>query len=87
MCGRVPNRWPFSPCSYVSPQGDWTEEEHDKFLDTARKYGVGDKWGLFASHVGTRVGYQCSAYYTQVRQGMSQRGCVLSRGVLVVYYK
>lgn len=73
MADRLTKRRPISLCSYVSPQGDWTEEEHDKFLDTARKYGVGDKWGLFASHVGTRVGYQCSAYYTQVRQGLSQR--------------
>jgi hypothetical protein len=47
-------------------QGEWTPIEHQAFMDTARKFGVGDRWGLFASHVGTRVGYQCSAYYTQV---------------------
>ncbi|KAF8063736.1 hypothetical protein HT031_003593 [Scenedesmus sp. PABB004] len=47
-------------------QGEWTEEEHELFLDTARKHGVGDKWGLFASHIGTRVGYQCSAFYRDV---------------------
>ena len=28
--------------------------------------GVGDKWGLFASHLPQRVGYQCSAYYREV---------------------
>ncbi|GFR43213.1 hypothetical protein Agub_g4256, partial [Astrephomene gubernaculifera] len=47
-------------------QGEWTQEEHDLFVATARKYGVGDKWGLFASYIPSRVGYQCSAYYTQV---------------------
>jgi len=43
--------------------GEWTEEEHSLFLNLARKYGCGDKWGLFASHFRHRVGYQCSAYY------------------------
>ena len=43
--------------------GDWTEEEHLLYLETVRKYGVGDKWGLFASHIPRRVGYQCSNYY------------------------
>nr|BBC28444.1 MYB-like DNA-binding protein [Yamagishiella unicocca] len=47
-------------------QGEWTEDEHNLFVETARKYGVGDKWGLFASYIPNRVGYQCSAYYTQV---------------------
>eukprot|EP00198_Chlamydomonas_reinhardtii_P007334 XP_001696670.1 predicted protein [Chlamydomonas reinhardtii] len=47
-------------------QGEWTEEEHEIFIATARKHGVGDKWGLFASYIPNRVGYQCSAYYTQV---------------------
>mmetsp|Transcript_33203 Transcript_33203/g.73397 ORF Transcript_33203/g.73397 Transcript_33203/m.73397 type:complete len:279 (-) Transcript_33203:146-982(-) len=46
--------------------GQWTQEEHELFVTTARKYGVGDSWGLFASHIPQRVGYQCSAYYTQV---------------------
>lgn len=46
--------------------GDWSEEEHQLFLDTARKHGVGDKWGLFASYIPQRVGYQCSAYYRDV---------------------
>ncbi|GIL64773.1 hypothetical protein Vafri_18650 [Volvox africanus] len=47
-------------------QGEWTQEEHDLFVETAKKYGIGDKWGLFASYIPNRVGYQCSAYYTQV---------------------
>lgn len=34
-------------------------------METARAHGVGDKWGLFASHLPQRVGYQCSAYYRQ----------------------
>ncbi|KAG2492627.1 hypothetical protein HYH03_009043 [Edaphochlamys debaryana] len=46
--------------------GEWTQEEHDLFVQTARKHGVGDKWGLFASYIPNRVGYQCSAYYVQV---------------------
>ena len=46
--------------------GDWSEEEHKLFVDTAEKHGVGDKWGLFASYIPQRVGYQCSAYYRDV---------------------
>ncbi|KAL3150540.1 hypothetical protein ABBQ32_000356 [Trebouxia sp. C0010 RCD-2024] len=46
--------------------GDWSEEEHSLFLNTAEKHGVGDKWGLFASYIPQRVGYQCSAYYRDV---------------------
>ncbi|KAJ1968909.1 hypothetical protein H4R35_006293, partial [Dimargaris xerosporica] len=46
--------------------GDWTEEEAQLFLDVARRYGCGDKWGLFASYIPHRVGYQCSNYYRQV---------------------
>ncbi|KAL1926299.1 hypothetical protein VTP01DRAFT_5996 [Rhizomucor pusillus] len=43
--------------------GDWTEEEKQKFLEVAREHGCGDKWGLFASYIPHRVGYQCSNYY------------------------
>ncbi|KAL0053359.1 hypothetical protein WJX82_004719 [Trebouxia sp. C0006] len=50
----------------VQAFGDWSEDEHKLFLDTAKKYGVGDKWGLFASYIPQRVGYQCSAYYRDV---------------------
>lgn len=50
-------------CAWVQAQGEWTEEEHRLFVDTARAHGVGDKWGLFASYLPQRVGYQCSAYY------------------------
>ncbi|CAL8468758.1 g8298 [Coccomyxa elongata] len=55
-------------------QGDWTEEEHELFLETAKANGVGDKWGLFASHIPARVGYQCSAYY---RETIIPRGLIL----------
>ncbi|EFN56170.1 hypothetical protein CHLNCDRAFT_144881 [Chlorella variabilis] len=51
---------------YRHAQGEWTEEEHRLFVDTARAHGVGDKWGLFASYLPQRVGYQCSAYYRDV---------------------
>jgi hypothetical protein len=50
------------PCP-LQAQGEWTEEEHEAFVATAREHGVGDKWGLFASYLPQRVGYQCSAYY------------------------
>lgn len=41
-------------------------------MATAKQHGVGDKWGLFSSHIPQRVGYQCSAYYRDVvvQQGM-----------------
>ena len=47
-------------------KGAWTEEEHQTFLETARAHGAGNKWGLFASHLRNRVGYDCSAYYRSV---------------------
>ncbi|KAF8963047.1 hypothetical protein BGZ46_001066 [Entomortierella lignicola] len=46
--------------------GDWAEEEGKLFLRVAEEFGCGDKWGLFASHIPHRVGYQCSNYYRQV---------------------
>ena len=53
----------------MQAQGEWTEEEHALFVATARQHGVGDKWGLFASYLPQRVGYQCSAYYRWAREG------------------
>lgn len=47
-------------------QGEWSAEEHELFLKVARQWGSGDRWGLFASHIPQRVGYQCSAYYREV---------------------
>eukprot|EP00123_Amoebidium_parasiticum_P021104 comp6161_c0_seq1/m.1989 comp6161_c0_seq1/g.1989 ORF comp6161_c0_seq1/g.1989 comp6161_c0_seq1/m.1989 type:complete len:363 (-) comp6161_c0_seq1:642-1730(-) len=63
-----PNAYFYRHTEPCVPQhiGDWTEEEHNLFLDTARKYGCGDKWGLFSSYIPHRVGYQCSNYYRQV---------------------
>ncbi|KAF9909651.1 hypothetical protein EC991_008309 [Linnemannia zychae] len=46
--------------------GDWTTEEQEIFLKVAAEHGCGDKWGLFASHIPHRVGYQCSNFYRQV---------------------
>eukprot|EP00924_Labyrinthula_sp_SR-Ha-C_P000976 snap_masked-scaffold_7-processed-gene-9.20-mRNA-1 protein AED:1.00 eAED:1.00 QI:0/-1/0/0/-1/1/1/0/399 len=43
--------------------GDWTKEENDKFMEVAKKYGVGTKWGLFGTFIPHRVGYQCSNHY------------------------
>ncbi|KAJ1810922.1 hypothetical protein LPJ75_004157 [Coemansia sp. RSA 2598] len=45
--------------------GDWTDEERQVFLDVARQFGCGDKWGLFSTYIPHRVGYQCSNYYRQ----------------------
>jgi len=46
--------------------GDWIEEEKFLFLKIARKYGIGDKWGLFSTYIPHRVGYQCASFYRQV---------------------
>lgn len=43
---------------YLQAQGEWTAEEHELFIQTAKQFGVGDKWGLFASYIPQRVGYQ-----------------------------
>ncbi|KAI9497201.1 hypothetical protein BDB00DRAFT_805401 [Zychaea mexicana] len=45
---------------------EWTEEEKNLFLETAKKYGCGDKWGLFSTYIPHRVGYQCSNFYRSV---------------------
>eukprot|EP01135_Chromosphaera_perkinsii_P000418 Nk52_evm65s78 gene=Nk52_evmTU65s78 len=52
--------------------GLWSEEEHNLFLETVKKFGCGNKWGLFSSYIPNRVGYQCSAYYRHViiREGL-----------------
>ena len=54
--------------------GEWTAEEHELFMATAHAHGVGDRWGLFASHIPQRVGYQCSAHY---RERVIPQGLVL----------
>ena len=74
--GPLPGHTPLILCPPPTPhptpphplqaQGEWTAEEHALFLATARAQGAGDKWGLFASHIPQRVGYQCSAYYRDV---------------------
>jgi len=46
--------------------GDWDEEEKSLFLKIAKKFGCGDKWGIFSSYIPKRVGYQCANYYRQV---------------------
>ena len=39
--------------------GEWSQEEHDSFLNLIRE-GVDYNWGLFSTKVCGRVGYQCS---------------------------
>jgi hypothetical protein len=46
--------------------GDWDDNEKENFLKIAKKYGCGDKWGIFSSYIPNRVGYQCANYYRQV---------------------
>jgi hypothetical protein len=38
----------------------------DVALQVATTHGCGDKWGLFASYIPHRVGYQCSAAYRHI---------------------
>ncbi|PHZ09020.1 uncharacterized protein RHIMIDRAFT_241225 [Rhizopus microsporus ATCC 52813] len=45
---------------------DWSDEEKSLFLKIANEHGCGDKWGLFATYIPHRVGYQCSNFYRQV---------------------
>ena len=52
----------------------WTKEEENKFVLLAKKYGCGDKWGLFATWFEGRVGYQCSQYY---RKHMIKNGLIV----------
>lgn len=68
MLRKNPNCYFYRHCAPGVEQhmGDWTEEEHDLFLHTAKAFGCGDKWGLFSTYIPHRVGYQCSNYYRQV---------------------
>eukprot|EP00127_Corallochytrium_limacisporum_P004176 Clim_evm121s157 gene=Clim_evmTU121s157 len=63
-----PNAYFYRHCAPGVQQwnGNWSDEEVDLFCTTARKYGAGDKWGLFATHIPHRVGYQCANFYRQV---------------------
>ena len=54
--------------------GDWAEDEIQRFVQVAKEHGCGDKWGLFASYIPHRVGYQCSAAYRHV---------IIPRGLLL----
>jgi hypothetical protein len=40
----------------------------------AVQHGCGDKWGLFASYIPHRVGYQCSAAYRHIIIPRVRRG-------------
>jgi hypothetical protein len=63
-----PNGYFYRHCEPGEAQaaGGWTEAEVDLFVRVAERWGAGDKWGLFSSHIPKRVGYQCSAVYRQV---------------------
>lgn len=55
------------PPGVTQATGPWSAAEAAAFLATARRWGVGSHWGLFASHIPTgRVGYQCAAFYRDV---------------------
>ena len=38
--------------------GEWSQEEYDLFVETAKENGCGNSWGLFSSYIPNRVGYQ-----------------------------
>lgn len=63
MFAKNPNQYFYrlTAPDHQQSMGDWTPEEHDTFLRVAKQYGCGDKWGLFATWIPNRVGYQCSA--------------------------
>jgi hypothetical protein len=42
---------------------EWTGEEKSRFIEVAARYGVGDKWGLFSTHMPGRTGEECHAFY------------------------
>jgi hypothetical protein len=46
--------------------GEWEPEEVELFLDTIKKFGCGDRWGLFSSYITHRVGYQVSSPKTNL---------------------
>jgi hypothetical protein len=54
--------------------GPWEEDEIQLFLETAKKYGAGDNWGLFSSFIPGRVGYSCNQAYRSI---MLPRGLIL----------
>ncbi|KAK8802030.1 hypothetical protein WA158_006425 [Blastocystis sp. Blastoise] len=60
--------------------GEWTNEEIDLFIDTARRYGCGDQWGIFSTYIPHRVGYQCANFY---RQYAIPRGLVVDAHYLI----
>ena len=47
----------------VNWTGGWSDTEIENFVNVAKQFGCGDKWGLFASHIPHRVGYACSQLY------------------------
>ena len=49
----------------AAKHGEWSQREIDLFVSIATRFGAGDKWGLFASHIPGRVGYACSSLYRQ----------------------
>jgi len=65
MLHKNPNQYFYRHCAPGVEQwfGDWTEDETQLFIETAKKHGCGDKWGLFSTYIPHRVGYQCSQHY------------------------
>jgi len=63
-----PNQYFYRHCEPGVEQwtGEWTKEEYDLFMSVAKKFGSGDKWGIFSSYIPHRVGYQCANFYRNV---------------------
>ena len=76
MLHKNPNAYFYRHCEPGVEQwfGDWTDDETELFIKTAKAYGCGDKWGLFSTYIPHRVGYQCSQHY---------RAAIVGEGVAV----
>lgn len=71
MLFKNPNQYFYRHCApgeahWMDSDHSWSNSEKELFLKVLTKYGGGDKWGLFSSHIPHRVGYQCSQFYRKV---------------------
>jgi len=50
--------------------GDWSDSEHQAFMERVMECGVNVKWGIFSSVIPGRIGYVCSNYWrTLIKDG------------------
>eukprot|EP01119_Soliformovum_irregulare_P007338 TRINITY_DN19741_c0_g1_i1.p1 TRINITY_DN19741_c0_g1~~TRINITY_DN19741_c0_g1_i1.p1 ORF type:complete len:466 (-),score=128.44 TRINITY_DN19741_c0_g1_i1:974-2221(-) len=53
--------------------GKWTDKEVKMFYDRMKEVGVDGNWGIFATKIPGRVGYQCSNFY----RGLIESGAIV----------